>query len=44
MKLCKSIACLKFVFMDQEKQADKSELGKWFESNEIDKDTGKVVV
>lgn len=28
----------------QENHAEKSELVKWFESNELDKDTGKVVV
>lgn len=31
-------------FLIQENEADKSELTKWFESNHLDKDTGKVVV
>ena len=29
---------------DQENQADKSELAKWFDNKKLDKDTGKVVV
>lgn len=31
-------------FLIRENQADRSELVKWFESNELDKDTGKVMV